>query len=364
MKALAFGTAIMAGMALGGSAAAETNIVYGSWAPSTDPASLAMDAFKAEVSDRSGGQITFETHYDSSVVQMRTVLGGIGDGLVDAGYIAGAIYQAEMPIDSMITQYATLKANPYSISAAVTDVVLNDCPECVAEAEAHGVKPLAYAGTPHFYLMCKNPIASFSELQGKSIRAASANLRLVERLGGTPVNTPTVEVLEAISRGQVECVVGSVFWLQAYSLWDVVGFVVDLPVGQYNNGLVFGVNAGLWGDLSDEDRSAITGSLPTLIANAAANGVAKASDVRRMSEDKGVVWGEPTAEMRQFMDDWFASERAVVQAWGEGKGISSSGSILDKVEAAVTKWNGIVDAAGGDESKVREAIEAEIYSRF
>ncbi|MYK33019.1 MAG: hypothetical protein F4051_15325 [Boseongicola sp. SB0670_bin_30] len=364
MKALAFGTAILASMALASSATAETSIVYGSWAPSTDPASLAMDTFAAEVGERSDGRISFETHYDSSVVQMRTVLGGIGDGLVDAGYVAGAIYQAEMPIDSMITQYASLKANPYSISAAVTDVVLNDCPECVAEAEAHGVKPLAYAGTPHFYLMCKNPISSFDELRGKSIRAASANLRLVERMGGTPVNTPTVEVLEAISRGQVECVIGSVFWLQAYSLWDVVGHVVDLPVGQYNNGLVFGVNAGFWGDLSDEDRATISGSLPTLIANAAANGVAKAHDVRRMSEEKGVVWGEPTDEMRQFMEDWFASERAVVQAWGEGKGIDSSGAILDKIEAALEKWNGIVDAAGGDEAEVREAIAAEIYSRL
>ena len=362
MMKLAFGTTILASIALAASAMAETNIVYGSWAPSTDPASIAMDAFKAEVGERSGGNITFETHYDSSVVQMRTVLGGIGDGLVDAGYVAGAIYQAEMPIDSMITQYSTLRANPYSISAAVTDVVLNDCPECVAEAEAHDVKPLAYAGTPHFYLMCKNPISSFDELQGKSIRAASANLRLVERMGATPVNTPTVEVMDAISRGQVECVVGSVFWLQAYSLWDAVGYVVDLPVGQYNNGLVFGMNADVWNDLSDEGRAAISESLPTLIANAAANGVAKAQDVRRMSEEKGVVWGEPSAEMSQFIEDWFASERAVVQAWGEGKGIGSSGAILDKVEAAVEKWNGIVDAAGGDEAMVREAIANEIYS--
>ena len=362
MRKLAIGTALLASIAAFGSAHAETNIVYGSWAPSTDPASLAMDAFKAEVSERSDGNVNFETHYDSSVVQMRTVLGGIGDGLVDAGYIAGAIYQAEMPIDSMITQYSTLKANPYSISAAVTDVVLNDCPECVAEAEAHDVKPLAYAGTPHFYLMCKNPISSFDELKGKSIRAASANLRLVERLGATPVNTPTVEVMEAISRGQVECVVGSVFWLQAYSLWDAVGYVLDLPVGQYNNGLVFGVNTGLWNDLSEEDRATISQSLPTLIANAAANGVTKAEEMRRLSEEKGVVWGEPTDEMRQFMEDWFASERAVVQAWGEGKGIETSGDILDKVEAAVEKWNGIVESAGGDEAKVREAIATHIYA--
>lgn len=364
MKLLACGTAILAGATFACGAMAETNIVYGSWAPSTDPASLAIDAFKAEVGERSGGSITFETHYDSSVVQMRTVLGGIGDGLVDAGYIAGSIYQAEMPIDTMITQYASIQANPYSISAASTELALTICPECVEEAAQHDVKALAYAGTPHFYLMCKNPISSFSDLESKSIRAASANLRLVERMGGVPVNTPTVEVLEAMSRGQVECAIGSVFWLQAYSLWDTVDYVLDLPVGQYNNGMVFGVNADLWSDLSDEDRVAISESLPTLVANAAANGVAKAGEVRRLSEEKGVVWGEPTDEMRQFMDEWFASERAVVQTWGENNGVPNASDILDKFEAAVKKWNGIVEAMGGDEAKVRDAIAAEIYSKL
>ena len=364
MKIRIHATAILTSAALAGTAFAETNLVYGSWAPSTDPASLAMDAFTAEVAERSGGSIAFETHYDSSVVQMRTVLGGIGDGLVDAGYIAGAIYQAEMPIDAMITQYASIQANPYSISAASTELALLQCPECAAEANGHDVTPLAYAGTPHFYLMCKNPISSFDDLQGKSIRAASANLRLVERMGGTPVNTPTVEVLEAISRGQVECVVGSVFWLQAYSLWDVVEYVLDLPVGQYNNGLVFGVNSDLWNDLGEDDRAAIFGSLPTLVANAAANGVAKAQEIRTLSEEKGVEWGEPTEEMRQFMDEWFVSERAVVQAWGEERGIPGVGDILDKFEMAVEKWNGISEAAGNDEAKMREAIAEEIYSKL
>ncbi len=363
MKNLAYATAIAMSATLAGSALAETNLVYGSWAPSTDPASLAMDAFTAEVSDRSGGEITFETHYDSSVVQMRTVLGAIGDGLVDAGYIAGSIYQAEMPIDTMITQYASIQSSPYAISAASTELALT-CPECVAEAEQHEVKALAYAGTPHFYLMCKNPISSFADLEDKSIRAASANLRLVERMGGVPVNTPTVEVMEAMSRGQVECAIGSVFWLQAYSLWDTVGYVLDLPVGQYNNGMVFGVNTGLWDDMSDEQRAAISESLPTLVANAAANGVAKAGEVRRLSEEKGVVWGAPSDEMRAFMDAWFASERAVVQAWGEANGVPSAQSILDRFEELVAKWNGIVESVGEDEAAMRDAIANEIYANL
>lgn len=351
-------------LVMAGAAQAETKITYGSWAPSTDPASLAMEPFMAEVTEKSGGEISFETHFDSSVVQMRTVVGGIRDGLVDAGYIAGSIYQAELPIDTMLTQYASIQANPYSISAAGSELVLTDCPECVAEVEANGVKPLAYAGTPHFYIMCKNPVNSFDDLKGKSIRAASANLRLAERIGATPVNTPTVEVLEAMQKGQVECAVGSIFWLQAYSLWDVVRYVIDMPVGQYNNGLVFGVNTGFWADLSDENKQAILSSLPTLVAKTAEIGQQAAEKVRAEAIEKGVVWGEPTPDMKQFLEEWFVSERAAVEGWGVERGIANPGAILDKYEAAVDKWNQITAETGGDTESFRQKLVEEVYSKL
>ncbi len=345
-------------------ALAETQLTYGSWAPSTDPASQAMDQFVAEVEAASGGSVTFETHYDSTVVKMRTVLGSIGDGLVDVGYIAGAIYQAEMPIDSMITQYSSIKANPLSISAAVTDFVLNDCPDCLAEAAGHGVRALAYAGTPQFYLMCKNPISGFEDLEDKSIRAASANLRLVEFIGATPVNTPTVEVMDSMQRGQVECAVASSFWLQAYSLWDVVEYIVDLPVGQYNNGLVFGISEDVWQDMDAADRQIVLDALPTLVTQTAANGMGKAAGIREEAISRGVVWAEPTEAMRATMEAWFAQERASVQAWGEGKSIADPAAILDGFEAAVAKWNAIVEDAGNDPALVRERLVQDVYSRL
>ncbi len=354
-------TSLVAGLAAS-SALAEVKLTYGSWAPSTDPASLGMDSFSTAVTEASGGAVTFENLYDGTVVQMRTVLPGIAEGLVDAGYVAGAIYQAEMPIDSMLTNYASIKANPYSISAAVNETQLKNCAECTAENAKNGVTALAYAGTPHFYLMCKQPISSFDDLKGKSVRAASANLRLAKRMGATPVNTPTTEVMEAIQRGQVECVIGSVFWLQAYSLWDAVGYVLDLPVGQYNNGLVMAMNSETWDGLDDADKQVIMAELPTLVVEAAAAGVAKADEVRAASVEKGVVWGEPTDEMRAFMDAWFESERAAVQAAAEEKGIATAGDILDTFEASVTKWNAIVEEAGGDKDKIRARMADEIFN--
>lgn len=352
---------VAVGLTLAAAAGAETHVVYGSWAPANDPASLAMEKFIADVEERSGGAATFETHFDSSVVAMRTVLAGLGDNLVDAAYIAGSVYQAELPIESMVTIYSTIEGNPWSMSGAMNELMLEECTECSQQYDDFGIVPLAYGATPHFYLMCRKPIGGFADLEGKSIRAASGNLSFPQAIGAVPVSTPTVEVFEAMQRGQVECAVGSIFWLQAYSLWDVVKYVLELPFGQYNNGLIFAANEDFWNDIPDEDRKAIVQSLPTLVAEVAAIGSQKAEEVKAESIEKGVTWAEPTPEMTETLNAWFDTKRAETEAWGAEKSIPDPGTILDQMEALVTKWNEKVEGLDGDQEKFRQMLVDEVF---
>ena len=37
----------------------------------------------------------------------------------------------------------------------------------------------------------------------------------------------------------------------------MVRYVIDMPVGQYNNGMIFGINKDLWEDMSAENKEAI-----------------------------------------------------------------------------------------------------------
>lgn len=345
-------------------AVAGTTLTYGSWSPASDPNSIAMDAYSAEVTEATGGELQFDNLYDGTVVKIRTVLSGIQEGLVDAGYVAGTLFAQEMPIEKMLTNYASIQSSPYAITAAINEVALTDCETCDAEKAANDVRVLAYAGSPHFYLMCANPISSFSDLEGKSVRAASANLRLANRMGATPVNTPTTEVLEALQRGQVECAIGSMFWLQAYSLWDAVSYVVDFPVGQFNNGMVMTVSNDVWEDLDQSERDAMTASLPTLASEAARAGTLKATEVREESIKRGVVWGEPTEEMVAFMNEWFLEERALVENLAVEEGVPNAAEILDKLEASVARWNAAVDETGGDHDALKAMMAEQIFDKL
>lgn len=344
------------------SATADTNIVYGSWASSTDPASLAMESFTAEVAERSDGAVSFETHFDSAIFNLRTAMAGISDGLVDAGFMAGSVYQAELPIEAMAALYSTLEANPWSMSGAITEFMIADCDDCASQYDDQGIVPMAYATTPHFYLMCADPIESFEDLEGASIRASSGNLSFPAMVGGTAVSIPATEVYEALQRGQVDCLVGSVFWLEAFGLWDVVEYVLDLPFGQWNNPLVFAMNADAWADIPEEERAAIAEAMPTLIAEAARIGVAKADEVRAESIERGVNWAEPTDAMRTILDEWFEEKRTEVENWGTENGVANSGELLDQLEGLLAKWNGLVEGLDGDVAAYRQMLVDEIYA--
>ena len=336
-------------------AEAETKLTYGSWAPATHPNSLAFENFAETVSKATEGEVTFEASYDGSVVQWRTALSSVRDLVVDAAAIPG-VFSPELPIDAMITNYAAINSNQYALSGAVTELVLNECESCRAEVAANGVVPLAYTGDPHFYLMCRKPISSLDDLKGKSVRAASAFQRFVNHIGGTPVSTPTVEVLEVMQRGQVECVVGGAFWLRTYSLWDVVEFVVDMPLGQYNNGLTLGVNSQVWENIGADGQEAILKALPVLIETSGDEYTKLVDDVRAESKAHGVAWVEPTQEMVESFKAWQATERASVEAWAAEKGIEGAPPILNAFEALVTKWNAL--SAADDKQQYREALEA------
>lgn len=347
---------------LAGAAHAETKIVYGSWAPTNDPISVGALAFFGEVKTRSGGSVSFEPHFDSTVIAQKTALPGIKDGLVDAGYMAGSIFRSELKVDYMMTQFATLSSTPHAMSAAVSETVLSNCPECLAELSKQNVIPMAYAGSSPFYLMCKNPITSVADLKGKSVRAASAYLRFVETVGGVPVNTPTTEVLDVMQRGQVSCLIGSMFWLQAYSLWDVVTWVADLPLGQYNNGMIMAMNKGKWAELSGADRKAIADSLPTFVKAASDESERQMAGVRKGAIDHGVKWGAPPQDFVDAFKKFQAGELEQILKNAKADGVPNAAGISAAFVKNVDKWNAKVGVVGRGDG-YRAALVEDIFSK-
>ena len=88
------------------------DILYGSWEPVAAPNTLALDQFFDKVRSESGGIINFRPFHSGTLVNVRSSLAGIRDGLVDAANIAGSQTPASLPIDFFYQNHAAILSEP------------------------------------------------------------------------------------------------------------------------------------------------------------------------------------------------------------------------------------------------------------
>lgn len=359
-----FAAAAVAAVAATTPVLAATTITYGSWTPESHPSGIAAQAFFQHVTKATKGDLRFEAHYDGTVVNIRTTLPGVRDGLVDAAYVTGSLFAKQVPHDNMLQAHATVVGDTLSLTGAMTEFMLLQCPECVNEKARAGVVGLGYAAEAPFFLQCRQPVGTIADLKGRSVRAVGAFALFAQSLGATPVNTAPGEVYEAMQRGSVGCAIGGGFWLKSYSLWDVARYVVDLPLGQYNNGSLMTFNRDVWQGLTPAQRKAILDGMPHLLRVSAYAHKQQHEEVRAASIAKAVTWNAPPPELAGHLDVFRRSDLERVFAEAKAAGVSDPPEMWKRFEATLAKWTGIVAGIGDDQDKYEDALRREIFARY
>jgi TRAP-type C4-dicarboxylate transport system substrate-binding protein len=357
-------TAALVSAGLVCSAGAQTKITYGSWAPENGPAAIAANAFFEKVTKETKGSLSFVTQYDGKLVNIRTTLPGVKDGLVDAAYVTGSIFPNEWRTDHMLNDDASVQGDVRALTAAFSETMLLNCPQCRQEVEKTGAVVLGYMSEAPFYLQCAKPFASLQDVKGKQVRSVGAFQIFAKAIDAVPVTTAPSETYEAMQRGAVTCFVGGGFWLKQYGLADVAKYVVDRPLGQYNNGSVLTINQGVWKDLSAEHKRAVLENMPFLLRRAAQANIEQDREAREASKAKGVAWALPSAEFNAVFAKFREGERPRVIKAATDKGIPNAEAIYKKFDENLAKWTRIVAETGDDWNRYEEALRREIYAKF
>lgn len=344
--------------------AADTKIVLGGAMPAKGPDSRALVSFAQRVEQQSKGALKFDMSFDGQVVNFRSSLGGMKDGLVDAIQLYPAFYLSELKVMNTFVDLGLAATDSWAHTAAVAETVLLDCPQCDAEFARYKVKPLVLSGSAPFNLICRNPVNAMSDLRAKSIRAVSANQLLVKAMGANPVAIVPSEVFEAMQRGQVECVFSPLDWIPAYGLADAARFVVDTPLTHDSSRIPMAISTDVWKKLGAEQKQAIVRNLPFLSAEATANNIADGVAARRLAESRGLKFGNGGTEYVQQVATFRKGELERVVRDASGRGVEGSASLVSTYRDKLTKWQKIVADGGGDRAKYEDALWREIYSRF
>jgi TRAP-type transport system periplasmic protein len=245
-------TALATGALLATAAQAEVVIRYAEYGPDRGVRADAIKYFAEQIEERSDGEIRFDLSWGGALVSGRDVMRAVASGFVDAGTFVPSwepqmlhLYEVgDLPIGS---------PDAWVAMRAIYDVATEN-EAVVDEFAGHDAVYLMQFNTGPVQLICREPINSVEDFQGKRIRAVGPYIEAFSALGAEIVSFPAIEVYQALDSGLMDC--SQVYWsnVTAYRLHEVAGHMVELNYGQML-GLVGVINRDVWEDLSEEQQA-------------------------------------------------------------------------------------------------------------
>ncbi|WP_288929080.1 C4-dicarboxylate TRAP transporter substrate-binding protein [uncultured Maritimibacter sp.] len=223
----------------------------------------AMVAWEESITEFTGGKITFENYWSSSLLGALDTLSGVGDGVADIGLIIPSYMPQELPVGSwLFGMGAALSGSTVhdvaAGGAAALETVLTFEP-LTQEYASHNVKVLQATATPAYNLLCNTPISTPEDAQGKRARAIGAVWsQTAEALGMTPVSIAWGEAYEGLQRGVFDCmVINPNQYADGLVLKDVAPEYVPVTMAQLQAS-TWVMNLDVWNDFPKELQDFIT----------------------------------------------------------------------------------------------------------
>ncbi len=348
--ALAATTMMTFGMS---ASAAELTYSIG-YAPGSSPAVAAENMAKYSA-EHGGPNIQV---FPMSLLNIRETPPGIRDGVVDMGFNAHGIFQAEYPNANLPAEFGVVATNatppsnalwgPAAMSGAITEYIMLDCPECVAEFKAEGQVYLSGQSSPAYSLHCSQEVATLDDVKGKQMRTPSGYwARWVEAMGGVSVFMSANEAFNALSQGVVDCVVIHPADLITLQLIDVVkSSTLGVPQGVYSAASVATINNGVWSGLNNDERKVLLESAARMNADMTYAAAMQAGSAIDEAKSRGINVVEAAPDLKAATDTFITELQAqVIEDYKTQHGVENVEEKVEKINALIAKWVGLTSEA-------------------
>lgn len=359
MLPLALGSAIgAAGALMVGTAAYAVDLTYGSYYP---PQHLIHEYGIRPANDELKGKINFQIVAGGQLFSAATALKGIGTGIADAGSIVNAYTRSQLKHAVATTDLTFISNNPLAADGAAHETYFLNCPECLEDFKRSGTIFLAGATSAGYSLMCSDKVTSLEEVKGKKIRTAGAMGRLAQAMGGTAVSMSTSDMVEALSRGQIDCIMGPLAWLKSYPIADVVTHIFNFDIGAFNSVASLLMNRNSWDKLTAENKKALWNASPGIAARATLQGYnGEFLDSIELAKKHNIVFTGPSDATREFARKHRINELQAVKDGLKKIGVSDSDRLVQAFVTNLEKWEKIIAEAGLEKTSVSPSSKADL----
>jgi TRAP-type C4-dicarboxylate transport system substrate-binding protein len=157
-----------------------------------------------EVTKQTNGKVKFEYYPAEQLGKAKDLLSLTQSGVTDMAYVVPSFVPDKMPL-SPVAELPLAEAVGCNGAMAYYHLVNSDSQLRKLDFDANRVRPLLVQNLPPYQVFTAKKISSLKDLQGMKIRVTgSAKSAVIQRIGGVPVQIPTPEVREALSRGTVD----------------------------------------------------------------------------------------------------------------------------------------------------------------
>ena len=167
-----------------------TNFVKNVWLP--------------EIAKQTGGKVKIQDFWGGALLSSKEELKGIGDGVVDMGFIFPGHFPKQLIAHSVFNLFPR-GPQKFADMAKLYRMVYEKVPAFKAELEKANLKTLMFtAGLPGAFVG-KNPLKSLADIKGDKWRAGGKwKLKYLENAGALPVAVPWGDVYVALQTGTID----------------------------------------------------------------------------------------------------------------------------------------------------------------
>uniref|UniRef100_A0A2A4Z0T0 C4-dicarboxylate ABC transporter substrate-binding protein n=1 Tax=OCS116 cluster bacterium TaxID=2030921 RepID=A0A2A4Z0T0_9PROT len=346
------------------SIAETTNILYGSFAPATSNLNTKyVEPWIQEIEEASGGDISFKFVPGGGIVDSKTAVQGLRDGVVDGVTYANVYFPTELPVMLLMSELVGIGGSAPARAGAFMEFYLEDCSSCVEEMKELNQVILGNFALGNYNLFCTKPVETLEDFDGLRIRATAPWSRMFGSLGDiVPVNVTITEAYEALQRGQADCHAGAPNAYFSYSFVDVADYFIETGAGAVVNAATLSLSRSMWSNLTEDQQTIVARAS----ANAMANGVLayakQDADARQKAIDLGKNVSHVSTEISDALEAWKLGNVDQAIARAEGRGIEGARELAERYITYLNKWEKMSAEFGNDQKMIATAYWDEIFS--
>jgi len=367
MRHSKFAMMIIAAAGLAAASPADAReLIYGSWVSPKHPVmTIALPYLFRGVEKDTKGAVKWKLVAGGQLVNGKSTLPGIRDGLIDAGMGIPPFTPKQLPATNSLFSTLTFGSDVVAAGGATTEVAMLHCPQCQAEIKKNKAVFIGGFVPSPFMVMCRDKVTTLADLKGKKIRTTGGGTPLMRMAGATSVAMSPAAATTALQRGTVDCVLGAPSWLKSYGYQDVAKHLINYPLGIPGPVLNILISRKTWNGLTREQKNIHLKYAPRVVAESVISAYMKRdAAILHNAKSVGVTLHDVGPEFDKLVARRMKIQREQNIKTARKFGVKNPEAIADAYEKTMAKWRRLSKQIGSDVAKFEAALQREIYDKI